>query len=330
MSEINLHNYEAYMLDHLEGKLSPEDTLALKAFAILHPELELNFEDELVSLETDAVTFNGKQNLKAGFNDELVIGYLENVLSADEKIIADELARNNEIFKSELAIYKKTIASAEETIVFENKAALKHEPKLIVVSWSATLRIAAAMVLIAGIWILLSNVFTTSGKIEPQMANSIKKETTVPVNKAEAENVTALKTSFDPIATHAAVKPIAKKNVSVEKIINSPVNELPVNEIVPEKELAINTDSLPKQNHTSYLDTNALKLANNNERTYQKLIIEEGRDDESTVVSAPQKKTLWSYAAKMLNKLNQKGIENVNGSEIDNELKFGAFSVSKK
>ncbi|MFO0356560.1 MAG: hypothetical protein ACK50A_06360 [Sphingobacteriaceae bacterium] len=85
MSEINLNNYEAYMLDYFEGKLSNEQIIALKAFAVLNPELELNFEEELVQLENETINFSDKQKLKANFNDELVIGYLENTLNKEEK-----------------------------------------------------------------------------------------------------------------------------------------------------------------------------------------------------------------------------------------------------
>jgi anti-sigma factor RsiW len=44
MMRIDLHNYEAFLLDWVEGQLSPEAELALRAFLQEHPELEIDLD----------------------------------------------------------------------------------------------------------------------------------------------------------------------------------------------------------------------------------------------------------------------------------------------
>ena len=42
MSQINIHNYEAYLLDFSEGNLTDELQMELELFLIQHPELDIN------------------------------------------------------------------------------------------------------------------------------------------------------------------------------------------------------------------------------------------------------------------------------------------------
>jgi len=332
VSEINLNNYEAYMLDYFDGTLSPEQIVALKAFAILHPELDLNFDDELVSLEMDSHSFNGKQHLKANFSDELVIGYLENVLSEKEKTQADELAIQNPLFISELSLYKKTIAQPENTIVFENKALLKHQPKVIAFNWSVSLRIAAALLLVAGIWLILSKTFTSETLIIPELASDLEKQNNNSLKPSQTDQ-TKESIGAATIEKKLAYSTSSKKNSSTAPIENNTVtnNTDTLSKNATENQLVINSDSVTNEKQVRYLDTNSVKLANHvsKEATHNITIIEEGTDDEATVAAAPKKKTLWGFAAKALNKLNQKGIENVNGSESGSEIFIGALTISK-
>ena len=96
MSErIDHSNYEAWLLDRLEGNLSPEQERALTAFLALHPHLDPGFE-ELPSVERDgfAMRTADKQALKralpptglvhAGDVDEQLIARLEGDLGAEQ------------------------------------------------------------------------------------------------------------------------------------------------------------------------------------------------------------------------------------------------------
>ena len=79
-NKINIENYEAFLLDYMEGNISTEDLVALQIFAAQHPHLNIDLNDmELVELNSDAVSFEGKNNLKK-VSDEQFVAYIENQL----------------------------------------------------------------------------------------------------------------------------------------------------------------------------------------------------------------------------------------------------------
>jgi len=330
VSKINLNNYEAYMLDHLEGNLSPQDTLALKAFAILHPELELNFDEELIALENESISFKGKQNFKVDFSDELVIGYLENVLEGEEKLEAEKLALNNTVFKHELELYKKTIAVTDATIVFENKESLKRSAAVIFFPQNNYIRVAAALLLLLGIWFMVSRVIKQDTIISTEMASKLKEEELITPNQIVPE------TDNTPEVKYNANKLIAKKTNPNNNVNNiTPKNEIitsTISVIVPEKqnEPQLADRNLNNEQPENRIDTNNEQLASNNtsESTGPKYIIEEGADNE--IAATPQAKSkLWNVASGLLKRLNRRGVENVNSSENNNEMFIGALTISK-
>ncbi len=330
MSKIDLNNYEAFMLDHLEGNLSPQDTLALKAFSILHPELELNFDEELVSMENESVSFVGKQNLKAGFSDALVIGYLENVLEGKDKIEAEKLAQSNTIFKHELELYKKTIAIADETIVFENKERLKRRSAIIFFPQSNYIRVAAALLLLLGIWFMVSRVIKNDATFTPEMANKTKEEKVIAPDQMAPKNTNAPEVKDNTtklIAKSANKKNTVINNQAKENLITSTISTNVTNE---KEEPQLADRNITKEQPENRVETNNGQLANNttpSEKTAPKYIIEEGSDDE--VAAAKPKSKLWNTASGILKRLNRRGVENVNSSDNNNEMFIGALTISK-
>lgn len=319
------------MLDFFEGKLSNEQIIALKAFAVLHPELDLNFEDELVELEKETIHFSDKQKLKVNFNDELVIGYLENTLNKEEKKEADTLLRTNTVFINELNLYKKTIAQPDEKIVFENEAQLKREPKIIFFSQTVITRIAAAILLLAGLWLMVSKLMVTQQISTPELANTeIKNNVIAPQeNKITApEN----NNSDKQVAAVKAVKNIVSTKKQKQLNSTEPATLTVASTTINNEPFIANNDKENKQEKFTYLDTNALKLANEfvKEKTQRKVIIEEENDEDATLASkAPKKGKLWSLASKALRSLNKTGIEKVNSSDNSNDLFIGALTISK-
>lgn len=63
-TNINTDNYEAYLLDYMEGNLSPDEAEQLKAFVVAQG-LDWNeLTEELPHLEAPAVTYQDKERLK--------------------------------------------------------------------------------------------------------------------------------------------------------------------------------------------------------------------------------------------------------------------------
>jgi hypothetical protein len=128
MSKINLHNYEAFLIDYLDGNLKGAALAELKAFVLSNPQLEIDLNDlDLPSFSNETITIDFKNDLKKSetfLKDEEIINYLENNLTAaDAKVVEAKLSTNKEL---ELAFnaYKKTILSTDLTLVFEGKSNL--------------------------------------------------------------------------------------------------------------------------------------------------------------------------------------------------------------
>lgn len=135
MGKINLHNYEAFLIDYLDGNLNEEAIAELKAFVLANPQLDLDLEElDLPSFANEESTIDFKNDLKRTevfIEDEDVINYLENNLNdADKKSFEIKLLKDKEL-AVKLSAYSKTILSSESS-VFENKASLyKTENELI-------------------------------------------------------------------------------------------------------------------------------------------------------------------------------------------------------
>ena len=128
MSSINLHNYEAFLVDYFDGNLSDVLITELKAFVIANPQLNIDLDDmDLPSFSEEGIEAGFKNDLKKTdtfLEDEELINYLENNLTeADKKIFEVKLV-NDIALNNELNGYKKTILINEPALVFNEKAGL--------------------------------------------------------------------------------------------------------------------------------------------------------------------------------------------------------------
>ncbi len=129
--DINKNNYEAFFLDYHEGNLTAEQVAALLLFVEQHPELKEEFENfENCGIEDFlSIKFENKAILKkevtALNQQDYLIGYIENTLSDSEKKLVTDFLKKNPAAHTELELFRKTIAKADDTIIYENKNALK-------------------------------------------------------------------------------------------------------------------------------------------------------------------------------------------------------------
>lgn len=86
--EINKNNYEAFLLDLMEGKLSAEERSAVLLFLEKHPEIDFDYDLSLpqVSVDDD-LNFDLKNNLKHldEEREEQVVYYVDGALSVEER-----------------------------------------------------------------------------------------------------------------------------------------------------------------------------------------------------------------------------------------------------
>lgn len=346
MHKIDIHNYEAYLLDYSEGNLTGELQVELELFLIQHPELEINLDElSLVTLENEAASFSNKNSLKKSEADLVsetqFIGYIENQLPVNERLELEKSCAINPSLAKELALYNNTIAKADETITFENKQSLKRKPKVIWFNFSVTQYAAAAcIVFLIGLFILWpktsidSETSTLANKTDAVTTYTIASnnnnpiETTIPAN-----NSISPKESNTPVAPKASSPIITKKeqallatnnssqnnNTSSRKdtlhstIKNAPIIETPKNETL----IALNTAPVAKP------------------KTIVQVITE--NDDEIVAVNTEKKKKgIWATASRALKNLNHAGVKTVNGDEetsTDNAayaLTLGGVSITHK
>lgn len=161
MERISIFNYEAFYLDYLEGNLSEEDTQMLMQFLEEHPECRLE-EEEFVLLEDDnALTFNGKHDLKhvdeAGAIamdnvEHFMIAEAEGILPEDKVAELDTFVADN----ADLEQTRKRYAAVyfePETMVYGGKSDLKQRRTIVL--WPYVSGAAAAAVVAI---VMLTNI----------------------------------------------------------------------------------------------------------------------------------------------------------------------------
>jgi hypothetical protein len=127
MNKIDLHNYEAYYLDYLEGNLSKDFEADLLKFLDVHPHLIIE-DSELPSLTaSQMIEYTDKSSLKSlGLAEELIIGELEGVNTTLQIKALNQMYGKNPYLYNLKSQYAKTILPNTE-IKYRNKEELKKE-----------------------------------------------------------------------------------------------------------------------------------------------------------------------------------------------------------
>lgn len=134
--EINRNNYEAYLLDLMEGNLSREDRQKLKDFLKMNPDCAPysgNFDTW--SLEKESLSFVGKEQLKkvlpqsgsllSDSNFDLFsIARMERDLTSDQEMEHEAVLEHNPKKRSEWEQWQQTRLQASQ-VVFPGKKKLK-------------------------------------------------------------------------------------------------------------------------------------------------------------------------------------------------------------
>ncbi len=348
MSQINIHNYEAHLLDFSEGNLTDELQMELELFLIQHPELDINLSElSLVSIAEETVLFSNKSNLKKSESDliseEQFIAYIERQLPAHEKIGLEKSCAVNPSLANELALYQKTIAVADTTIVYQNKNKLKRKPKVIWFDFSLTQYAAAACVLfLIGLFILWPKADTVNNFNLATSSNNNQQRTII---KNESQTLVASNTQYSNTVNVKETNTLSQKSnytVAKSKNINTPLT----NPIVSNNQNTITkkdsaTKPIELQNPTN-VSQNEILLATNTAPTTKKQnntvvqVITENDDEPTVSNNDKKKKGIWAAASRALKNLNNVGVKSVNGdNNAEKEtstyaLTLGGVSITHK
>lgn len=340
MEQINIDNYEAYLLDFSEGNLTDELQMELELFLIQHPELDINLSDlALIAIEEESVSFSNKTNLKKSESDliskDQFIAYIEHQLPVNESIELEKSCSINPSLAKELALYQKTIAVADITIIYQNKHELKRKPKVIWFDFSITQYAAAACVLfLIGLFILwpksetINNSSIASNSNDKQITN-IKNEDPSLAIKEQTSNSTVKENSILHKSNHTQPNVLLATTITSVNILNTSVKK----DSMVNSSIAQNPTNAP-QNET-LVAVNITPITKKQNNTVVQVITE--NDDEPIVANNEKKKKgIWAAASKALKNLNHAGVKSVNGDENDSKdessyaLTLGGVSITHK
>lgn len=192
MNRINRNSYERYIIDYLEGALSPDLRSEFSAFLLANPDIadELDGLDS-ITVKPDSTTFQPKISLKradysaSGLNDELqylLVAEMENDLSSVEKERLSYLEREEAGIARERALFAKT-KLCPETVSFPNRSRLYR--RSIVPERTGLIRIlsavAAAVTLLLVAFFLGDRLLSEGEIIAYDTTDSVPKPILVPV-----------------------------------------------------------------------------------------------------------------------------------------------------
>ncbi len=244
--KFNRENYEAYLLDLMEGNLPEADKSALMAFLEANPDLKENIDfNDAIELAKDEVQFDNKSKLYRGeLNEHNIEWYLaaqaEGDTTAKENAAIEKFLQSHPQWKKQQQLFSLAKISADESISFENKTSLYRTKTVSIFQRKAFYYAAAAVIavlLITGYLLFETNqpsVLTVQNEIpstelkveEPAKNNSapqdslqpsLNNEKEIPIQKIEKANPLNRKT-VKPVYRIIEDRPLIAENKKSETI----------------------------------------------------------------------------------------------------------------
>lgn len=340
MSQITINNYEAFLLDHLEGNLSPELQAELLLFFETHPELREDLDEfELFTIVPESSSFDQKETLKVDENHIGIINYEEAMIAEIEGENSPETSAELATFLQahakkgqELETYRKTRLLAPE-IIFNDKDSLKQkEDRVIPLYWwySAAAAVILALFLLKGI-------------------NWNEEQGELPIAEEKTELIQPEEELVIPESDHRlAIETNHSEEAEEKEAINTPKQQTPKKQIkannvqvTPE---TLNSDNnLIAEKPASENDTTVIQKVNTDDPVIDelvadqvKIIYEDETEDQSTDTILPSNPKKVSrlrllgevFASKVKDKvLDEK--TNTDGDVVAYALNVGPFNFTR-
>lgn len=160
--DLNIHTYEAWLLDYIEGNLSRKQIEELKDFLNIHPELSVELDDyaflpvlpQPIFLkekeELKKFNFDEKAVSKASF-DEFCIASIEHLLTPDKQAEYDQFIKTNPLFSARNELYSRTVLRPELSVIMPKSELYRH-PNVRQIPWKPLSMAASVALLMAGWW----------------------------------------------------------------------------------------------------------------------------------------------------------------------------------
>lgn len=249
MNLITKNNYEAYLLDYLEGNLSPELSAELMLFFENNPEFKEDLEAfESITLIPSTEELVTKEDLKITENkiglvnyEDAIISEIEGENTVEQSAALQAFLRKHPEKEKELTAYRNTKLKALPIIYKDKSALMQKESKVIPLYWWYA---SAAAVILA--LFLLNGINWNEEETQPIIAD--KTELTEPVkenvDKKESKEVELV---VEDIADENLIATEQKKKKQLnntsektdEAITNKKKKPLPIHEVIEEENISI-------------------------------------------------------------------------------------------
>jgi hypothetical protein len=159
---INISNYEEFLLSAIDGELNGEEMAALEAFMQQHPEIRKELAllessklhpDEGMTFDAKEILYRNTDVLSVANYEHFLLDYLDNELSVPQQRELEILIRQHPHIQKELTLLRAARLTPDLSVTFENKASLYRKERTQVRPlwwWSA----AAAVVVGLTVWLL--------------------------------------------------------------------------------------------------------------------------------------------------------------------------------
>ncbi|SKA18037.1 hypothetical protein SAMN04488128_1021390 [Chitinophaga eiseniae] len=162
--EIDISNYESYLLSYVDNELNDAEQAALEQFLQQHPHIRAELEllkgacvvpDEQVVFEQKAALYRQSPAASADAYESMMLSYVDGELPAEETARLKSWLKEHPEAQKEMALLQVVKLEPDTTVVFANKASLyRTSRKTISMTpywWGAT---AAAVLTGLLIWLL--------------------------------------------------------------------------------------------------------------------------------------------------------------------------------
>lgn len=179
--KINRENYEAFLLDHAEGRLTPGMERELIEFLRINPDLDADTDISFFSLPPDDTLFRDKEGLKKGGTGRVInrqnfeqfcIARMEGDLSGQAEKALDDFLSDNREYAGEASLYELLVLKPDKNVVFPRKGELKkHISGSVVPGYFRkkflypAVSVAATLAVLLSVWLLIQN-FAGQGELQ--------------------------------------------------------------------------------------------------------------------------------------------------------------------
>ncbi len=307
--EININNYEVYVIDFIDAKLNEIDSANLLIFLDQNPVLKEEFEilinsSKLIPLEHnsfDSSLLLKPTNINVNNYDEKLIALIENDLSQIEKDVLLSDINKYPALKKAYELFLKTKLFPDSKILFKNKESLTKNPIRIISLYTKISAIAALFIAVIIVFYFVNN-FNSNNQLannetivkakQDSISKILKSKNNIPI-KLQQDNEKKMlafggvnaalvkKNGKKPMFSPAIPLNKNNKNLFKENPLNNNNNQSVTPIPIPKKIISdngiINNNiaqiELPKLDEKQVLKENNADayLSNNNEITFQNM-----------------------------------------------------------